>query len=307
MKRLRTTKGLLEALVVIGLILLIPLFFTMRTTAEQNAASMPRALPTVANAPAEGNALAPKQPPACTFPLAGTTTAESMPESYTFSEPKVVLTAAEGNPLNVVQWLPDNQQVLVTEGLRNQYVDNNNTAPQQSISLYNLETGESKLYAVRNETGETEIWQPELNGVVYSALNFTLLDKAKGNRIFTRELRVSYGDPDATQLLADNLQFPFIVKPGENEILYLSDKKMSKLDKSLKKLSLASVDPAQWDYAKSRRDDRPVDYQMAWQPGAPLVFLYSGAGLSSGGGYTFIFDTTTGSICELNLSGWAYI
>jgi hypothetical protein len=262
--------------------------------------------PTVTSVPTITTTPEPQQPPTCTFPLAEIKAEESTPEEYTFSEPQVVLTAPKGNPLNVAQWLPDNQQVLVTEGLHNQYVANNNTAPQQSISLYNIETGESKLYAIRNETGETEMWNPELNGVVYSALNFTLLDKAKGNRIFTRELRVSYGDPDATQLLADNLQFPFVVKPGENEILYLSDKKISKLDKSLKKLSLASFDPAQWDYAKSRRDDSPVDYQMAWQPGTPLVFLYSGAGLSSGGGYTFIFDTTSGSICELNLGGWAY-
>jgi len=316
MKRSRNIKGTLETLLVIGLILIIPLFFVVRTAAEQNAApNTPAAvaptavnapaLPTAANAP-EDNAPKPKQPPACTFPLAQTTTEESTPEEYTFSEPQVVLTAPKGNPLNVAQWLPDNQQVLVTEKLRNQYVDNNNTSIQESISLYNLETGESKLYAIRNNTYEAPMWQPELNGVIYSALNYVNLDKAKGIHIYTRQLMVSYGDPDATQLLADNLQFPFVVKPGENEILYLSDKKMSKLDKSLKKLSLASFDPAQWDYAKSRRDDSPVDYQMAWQPGTPLVFLYSGAGLSSGGGYTFIFDTTSGSICELNLGGWAY-
>ena len=244
-----------------------------------------------------------KQPPQCTFPLAQITRVESTPEEYTFSEPKVVLTAPDGNPLNVAQWLPDNQQVLVTEGLRNQYVDNNNTAIQQSISLYNLETGESKVYAIRAEIYEPPIWQPELNGVVYPAFNFTSLDKVKGIRIFTRELRISYGNPDATQLLADKLQFPFVVKPSKNEILYLSDKKLSKLDKSLKKLSLASFDPDQWDYAKSRRNNKPVSYQMAWQPGTALVFLYSGGGTSLQGGYAFVLNTDTGHICELELGG----
>jgi hypothetical protein len=161
------------------------------------------------------------------------------------------------------------------------------------------------VYAIRAEIYETPIWQPELNGVVYSALNFTSLDKAKGIHTYTRQLRVSYGDSDATQLLADNLQFPIIIKPGENEILYLSDKKISELDKSLKKFSLASFDPDQWDYAKERRDDKSVSYQMVWQPGTSLIFLYSGAGLSSGGGYTFILDTATGNICELDLGGWA--
>jgi hypothetical protein len=45
---------------------------------------------------------------------------------------------------------------------------------------------------------------------------------------------------------------------------------------------------------------------MAWQPGTSLVFLYSWAGItSSDGGYTFILDTATGHICELNFGGWA--
>jgi len=308
MKKTRNTKGILEALLVVGLILIIPLFFVFRTKANAPAApntAVPAGMPvpTAANAPEESNALKPKQPPACTFPLAQTTTAELTPEEYTFSEPQVVLTAPEGNPLNVSQWLPDNQQVLVTEELDDQYIDNNNTVPQQSISLYNVETGESKLYAVRNATDEAPVWQLELNGVVYSDLSYTNLDKTKGVRIFTRQLRISYGDPETTQLFADKLQFPFVSDPSENEILYLSDKKISKLDKSLKKLSSASFDPNQWDYAKERRNDRPVSYQMAWQPGTSLVFLYSGGGYSLQGGYAFVLDATNGHICELNLGG----
>jgi hypothetical protein len=248
------------------------------------------------------------QPPACSFPLANVKYLESKPEEYTFSEPQVVLTAPEGNPLNVAQWLPDNQQILMTEELRNQYVESNDTLIQQSISLYNIETGESKLYAMDASKYEPPIWSPDMNGVVYSFANYTHIDKKNASYKFTRQLRVSYGDLNATQLLADNLSwFPLTMQPGGSEILYFSEKQVSKLDKSLKKLASASFDPAQWDYAKERRNDEPVYFQMAWQPGTPLVFLYSGAGLSSGGGYTFIFDTTSGSICELNLGGWAYI
>jgi Tol biopolymer transport system component len=88
-------------------------------------------------------------------------------------------------------------------------------------------------------------------------------------------------------------------------MLYLADKKISKLDKSLKKLTPALFDPAKWDYGKGRRDENPVSYDMAWQPGTSLVFLYSHAGGSANGGYTFILDTDTGQICELDLGGWA--
>jgi hypothetical protein len=101
----RKIKGILETLLIVGLILIIPLFFVMRSAAEQNAApNTPVPLPpTAANAPEDGNAMKPKQPPACTFPLAETTTEESMPEEYTFSEPQVVLTAAEGNIYHIVE------------------------------------------------------------------------------------------------------------------------------------------------------------------------------------------------------------
>jgi Tol biopolymer transport system component len=243
------------------------------------------------------------QPPACSFPLANVKYLESKPEEYTFSEPQVVLTAPEGNPLNVAGWLPDNQQILMTEELRNQYVESNDTAIQETISLYNLDTGESKLYATRN-TGGSLVWLPDTNGVVYSSANYTHIDKEHGDYKYTRQLRVSYGDPDATQLLADNLTQKPLVKPDGSEILYLSGKQVSKLNKSLKKLPSVSFDPAQWDYAKVKKNNEPISYGMAWQPGTSLVFLNGG-----GGDYTFILDTATGYVCELNLgegTGRAY-
>jgi hypothetical protein len=275
---------------------------TALVLAQTGVALTQTAMPTDANTE-EDNAMKPKQPPACTFPLAEIKTEESTPEEYIFSEPQVVLTAPEGNPLNVAQWLPDNQQVLVTEELDDQYIDNTNTVPQQSISLYDLNTGASKVYAMRNTTDETPVWQMELNGMVYSDLNYTHLDKSKGVRIFTRQLRISYGDPDFTQLLSDKLQLPFVSEPSKNEILYFSDKQISKLDKSLEKLSSVSFDLNQWDYARERRNDRPVSYQMAWQPGTSLIFLYSGGGYSLQGSYAFVLDTSNGHICELDFGG----
>src|SRR5215216_1142776 len=96
MKQRRNIKGTLEALIIIVLILIIPLFFALKTKATPAVSSIPNTavpvIPTVAHAPEEGNTLAPKQPPACTFPLAEITTEESTPEEYTFSEPQVVLT-----------------------------------------------------------------------------------------------------------------------------------------------------------------------------------------------------------------------
>ena len=41
---------------------------------------------------------------------------------------------------------------------------------------------------------------------------------------------------------------------------------------------------------------------MAWQPGTPLIFLYSDG--EKGGGYTFMLNADTGQVCELDFGGW---
>lgn len=283
------------------------MFFAVKTMANpQGAQNTPApVMPTTVSAPEGNNAPAPKQPPACTFPLAQITADESTPEEYIFSEPQVVLTAPQGNIYNLAEWLPDNQQVLITEDLRNVDVGNDKST-QQSISLYNPETGETKIIAFRDSTVAPPSWLPDLSAVAYPSVTFTDINRKAGTYKSNRQIWISYGDPDSTQILAENLpQLLFVVKPGGSEMMYLSDKKISKLDKSLKKLTPSLFDPAQWDYGKGRRDKNPVSYDMAWQPGTSLVFLYSSAGGAADGGYTFILDTNTGQICELDMGGWA--
>jgi hypothetical protein len=317
MKKTRQSNGTLEALLVIGLILIIPLFFVIRTAAEQNAAqnTPAPAQPTEANAPAlptpanteEDSAMKPKQPPACTFPLAEITAPEATPEEYTFSEPKVVLTAPKGNIYTIAEWLPDNQQVLITEQLRNAVLGND-TNLQEKISLYNPETGELKVYAIRSLTnGAPPSWFPELNAVVYPVMNFYDIDRKALTYKVNHQIWISYGDPNTAQVLTDDLsQLSVAFKPGGGETLYLSDKKIFKLDKLLHALPPTSFDSSEWDYAKEWRNDKPVSYIMAWQPGTALIFLYSESAMQAGG-YTFILNASTGDVCELNLGGWAKV
>jgi Tol biopolymer transport system component len=306
MKQSQKVKSWLEALLIVGLILIIPLFFAIKSRANSLVAPNAPVPPTVvANAPESSIAVKPKQPPACTFPLAQITTAASTPENYTFSEPQVVLTAPKGNIYNIAEWLPDNQQVLMTEDLRNVDVGNDKSI-QQSIGLYNPETGETKVIAFRDLTYAPPSWLPDLDAAVYPAITYTSIDRKNGTSKFTRQVLLSYGDPDTVQILVDNLsETSLAIKPDGSEIMYLSDKKISKLDKSLKKLAAPSFDFSQWDYGKGRRDKNPVSYNMAWQPNTSLVFLYSVAGGTANGGYTFILDTNTGQICELDMGGWA--
>ena len=243
------------------------------------------------------------QPPSCTFPLAHKVVAESKPVNYTFSEPKVVLTVF-GNLYSIIEWLPDNQQVLMTEDLISSRELESDKMLRQSIQLYNPETGESKVYATRYQTDAPPAWLAASNAIVYPAMNF-LGRENDSNRIkFTRQVWVSHGDPQVVQLLADNLtQFPLAIKPDGSEMVFLSDRQLSKRDALLQPIPSVSFDPMDWDYLE-KRNQMPVSYRMAWQPGTSLIFLYSD-GSQLGGGDTFLLDANSGKICELNLDGWA--
>jgi hypothetical protein len=246
------------------------------------------------------------QPPQCTFPLAGTMAEESKPEEYAFSEPQVMLDAIQGNYYNIVGWLPDNQQVLMTQDLYDISKSEGDKILRQSIELYNPETNTSQTYAIRHYIDESPIWQPKLNAVVYPAMNVMGVDENTHNIKFTRQVWASYGNPDTAQVLADNLaQFPIAINPDSNEVVYLSDKQIFKRDALLNKSLSTPFDPTQWDYRQINSNEHPISYEMNWQPGTELIFLHSNGGMQEGGGYTFILDTHTGEACELNLGGWA--
>ena len=244
-------------------------------------------------------------PALCTFPLAQIKTTQSSPQNYMFSEPQVVLNA-QGNLYNIVEWLPDNQQVLITRDLLNAIQTEPDKLLRQSIELYSPETNKSTVYAIRHKVDEPPAWQVGSNAVVYPDVYYLGVDQNTHRTKFTRQVWVSYGNPNATQKLADNLsQFPFAMKPDGSGMVYFSDKQIFKRNITLQPIPSISFDPSQWDYAKSRRNSSPVSYEMTWQPGTSLIFLHSEGGMLLGGGYTFILNADTGKVCELKLGGWA--
>jgi Tol biopolymer transport system component len=305
MKKNLNTKGTLEILLVIGVIMIIPLFFVMRTAAEQNAApnTLPPTvviaplLPTVANAPEDNNAMKPKQPPACTFPLAGTTTEESTPEEYTFSEPQVVITPeANDSHAEIVDWLPDSQRVLL--------IQNFSDTIKQNIELFDPQTGSIQLYATRNQNFDlSAAWVSGLNAVVYPSMNIIKDDKVNHRVEFTRQMWVSQGDPNNAQLIADNLEESYIaVKPDGSQMAYQHNKQLFKRDSSLAALKSVAFDPTKWDHRQSSNSSLSP-FKTAWRPGTSQIFFYSHSMGSIG--YTFLLDADTGQLCELNFDGWA--
>ncbi|MGA7607592.1 MAG: hypothetical protein WCA79_16885 [Anaerolineales bacterium] len=232
------------------------------------------------------------------------TTTQPASENYTFSQPQVILNSGH-NLYNIVEWLPDNQQVLVTQDLRTSIPKGNTTPLQQSIELFNPSTNTSKIYATRIISDEPPSWLPQSNAVIYPDRNFLGIDQNTNQPKFTNQIWVSYRDPNGAQKLADNLpQHSLAVKPDGSGMIYFSDKQILKRNASIQALPSISFDPTQWDYAIGRRSDIPLSFQQAWQPGTALVFLF-GDGIFRFSGYTFILNADTGKVCELNLGGWA--
>jgi len=319
-------KNVLVILLIVAAILLIALFFAIHSLAGQTAnANTPTApvssipptrmvvIPAIATvtptatlptaAPGVVNGI---EPPPCTFPLAQITTTASAPANYAFSDPRVVLTALRGNYYSIVQWLPDNQQVLMAEAKYSAVEKMGSGPAKESIDLFNPRTVKLKVYALRNAHFDPPAWQASLNAVVYPAFNYLGRDPNTHQLKFTRQVWVSYGDPNTAQMLADNLpQFPVAVKPDGSGMVYLSDNQISRRDASMQALPSVSFDPTQWDYDKSSRNGIPDHYAMAWQPGTSLIFFYSDGVSDNSSGYTFILDSDTGRVCKLNLGGWA--
>ena len=316
MNKTSKVKGVFEVLVVIGLILVIPLFFAIKTAADRQAVQktpMPPA-PTASEVPETNSVITAQQPPQCTFPLAQTTTAEPVPEEYTFSEPQVVITVSSKTPdsqfwlsepqPDIIKWLPDNQNVLI---MPSQFIDLNMNGYRQTIELFNPETKEIQIYATRRSVDKAPpAWNSALNAIVYSDMN-VLKGSTVTNFKFTRQLRISYGNPDDTQLLADDLpQYGVVVKPDGSQIAYVTAKQLVKLNTSLNAVASVSFDRKALDFKrKGPNAVNAVDYKMAWRPNSSQIFVYNWAGDNLG--YTYIMDTNSGQICSLDFGGWAEI
>lgn len=309
-------KGTLELLLIIGIILIIPLFFVVRsqarpqsldatptvmmewaTTTPAGAGGGMKATPSAPLPTEEPLTAQGVQPLACTFPLAQTITEESTPENYTFSEPRVVITPEANDSIaEIVDWLPDSQRVLL--------VQNFDDTTKQNIELFNPQTGHIQLYATRNQSFDPPAWVPGLNAVVYPDMNILKNDTTNHRDEFSRQVWISQGDPNSLRLIADNLtQFYVAVKPDGSQIVYQSDKQLSNLDASLSAQTPITFDPARWDYRQSS-NSLALSFKTAWRPGTSQIFFYSyGTGSM---GYTYILDVDSGQLCELNFNGWAF-
>ena len=236
----------------------------------------------------------PEHPPQCQFgPGPTPEVGETLLDDYTFSEPQIVLTSTSG--INLVKWLPDNQRILITNEIPGQN--------QQTIELFNPQSRERQIYAIRQRIDEPPAWFPELNAVIYPVMNILSIDQTNHRYEFTRQVWISQGSPENAQLIADNLSnFYVAVKQGDNQIAYLADQQLIMRNASLEVSQVVEFDSTRWEYLSATYP--PPIYEMAWRPGSSQVVIYSNG---DSGGYTFLLDTNSGQVCELDLGGWALV
>ena len=239
--------------------------------------------------------------PICTFPLQQTVVVESHPEKYTFAQPKVVFTD-ELQP-EIVDWLPDSQNVIV---MPKKLIDLGLNGYQETIELFNPETQKTRIYAIRREGQGLPAWNSELNAIVYPDTKIIVNGSDVRNAQFFSQLKVSFGNPDTTQLLADDLLAHSItVRPDGSQIVYykndkeLANKFFSSMisDGSLQAEKLLSVHLAQDEIYSVNT------YNTVWRLGTSQMFFYSNVSLTD---QTILFDVNYGQSCTISFNGWVY-
>lgn len=227
----------------------------------------------------------PDRPPQCQFP-GGPTPEASGPglDSYVLSEPSVVLTSTTG--LEIAAWLPDNERLLLTN-----YPPNNGN---QIIETFNTLTGEIQVYAERYQGGEMPIWLPSLDAVAYTTV---IYDDSlpRGGR---QELRVSYGNPQTFEVIAQDVFNLSLVTDG-TRLLYF-DRAIGDQPQawsfSTRSPEAVALDLTNRAYAKvpAYPPQSGTTFGIAPQPGGQWMAFY-------GSGLLYLADTQTSLLCEIDL------
>jgi dipeptidyl aminopeptidase/acylaminoacyl peptidase len=232
----------------------------------------------------------PPPPPLCQFKsdIALETQAASV-ANYSFSEPRIVRESSQN--IEIVEWLPDNQQVLITQ----------EEFPLQNIELFEPETKEVQTLATRRIVHTPPVWLPTLNAVLYTEMN--IIDATKQPVLFTRQLWVSQKDTREVHKISDEISsFNISADPKSDRFTYQGTKQLFTHSPKSDSTQMVAIDPLQWTSPAEPGQDRSFDppYNLAWRPGSAQIAFYSEKGL-------FLVDADTGEVCDVNLDGWTHI
>ena len=247
---------------------------------------------------------------------------ESTPETYTFSEPRVVL-SAPNSMFYISEWLPDSQNVLikrtVVEKMQTKY---------DSIELFDPVRVKTRIYAKLEPPTSygLPVWMSGLNGVLYqkfiaepASYNANGEYIPPSNEIAHMLLLLSNGDPDNTQTIDDSqynhhgalnvkrnwVTSSIAVKPDGSEIVYLkADNEVYQFyrrELSQGQFGEGQPLPISADMLKNHTVTR---YKMAWRPYTKQIFFMGSNDYQKV--QAFLFDIDTENFCTLDFgtSSW---
>ena len=227
-----------------------------------------------------------KRPPACTFPLADIKPVESQPETYTFSEPRIVLTSETA--IGIASWLPDSERLLITRQSQN---------GRQTIETINYRTGETKIYAEREGENGKPIWLSELDAIAYATDvqgHYELWISDGGVQEKKNAMVVS--DVSGWSLASDGKELVYF-SPAIGEIPQIWNLSTNSFQDSGVNLSI-------WEYPKFQSDllplTRGLTFSTALQPHGTNVAFY-------GRGWFFLLDKKASQVCEVDLEQYGVL
>jgi hypothetical protein len=202
-------------------------------------------------------------------------------DAFVFSQPQIVMTHKAA--IGIASPLPDRESLLITRDVPG--------TDRQTIEVFNIRTGESRVYAERTGNNGKPVWLPALEAIAYSTL--------VGQQY---ELRISQGDAKQTERVAPRVEgLSLAAGPEGRRLLYLpgpTSNRPEVWDGANRSTEDLHVNLDQWKYPKYPEDVQstfaPSTFQVAWRPdGSQLVFYTLP--------WTFLFDIETNQVCEIDL------
>ena len=220
--------------------------------------------------------------PLCDFTAAPEPDAFGPPlDAFVSSQLQVVMTHKAA--IGIASPLPDGESLLITRDVPG--------TDRQTIEIFNIRTGESRVYAERTGNNGKPVWLAALEAAAYSTL--------VGQQY---ELRISQGDAKQTERVAPSVEgLSLAAGPEGRRLLYLPGPTSNRpevwggANRSTESLQ---VNLDQWKYPKYPKDVQsiltPSAFQVAWRPNGSQLVFYTLP-------WTFLFDIETNQVCEIDL------
>ena len=224
------------------------------------------------------------KPPECTFTDSLTDSLsvvqlEKPPfENYQFSKPKIVFTSTQA--INLANWLPDSQHLL-------SIIDSQNG--KQAVEILDTNSGETRIYGNRGNTGGKPVWIDSLQAVIYPS---STPDR--------QELLISYGDPQKIQQISSDIYNLSLSSNGKQLAFTSPPSDMPQVwDANTKAIYSTDLNLAGWNI-----DKLPKKFPNFSVPGMRFItHMNPRRSLIAFDGYGTLLlgEPSTKKICEINL------